>query len=90
MVRSIVGDWKVPIQTVLDQPVTKDILFELIKELEKIGILVIFIVSDQGPKNLGLAKTLGITPENVTFSMTEGGREIVFAYDWVHTFKNMR
>ena len=29
MVRSIGGDWKVPIQTEFDKPVTKEILFEL-------------------------------------------------------------
>ena len=81
---------KLPIWNGFDVPVSKDILLDLIEALEEINILVLICVSDQGPKNQGLAKILGIKVGNVFFNTKDGKRRIIFAYDWVHAFKNLR
>ena len=91
MARSIGGDWKVPIYTLFDVDVTKATLTEIICALEEIGIHVLLIVCDQGGKNLGLPKELGITTENVSFpNPYDQSRVVFFAYDFVHTMKNLR
>ena len=91
MVRSLGGDWKVPIYTVFDKDVTKEILDEVIIALETIGIHVLLTVCDQGGKNLSLPKVLNISPENITFpNPYDKDRVVIFTYDFVHTVKNFR
>ena len=91
MVRSLGGDWKVPIYTLFDSEVSKETLIEIICALETIGIHILLIVCDQGGRNMGLPKKLGITSENVSFTNPfDPNRVIFFSYDFVHTFKNLR
>ena len=91
MVSSIIDDWKFSIYTLFDEEVSKKTLFALIKCLEHIGLHVLIVVCDQGGKNLTLARELEISPENVTFkNPANENRIVIFSYDWVHTFKNLR
>ena len=91
MVSSIIDDWKFSIYTLFDEEVSKKTLFALIKCLEHIGLHVLIVVCDQGGKNLTLARELDISPTNVTFkNPANENRIVIFSYDWVHTFKNLR
>merc|ERR1712020_222417 len=106
MVRSLTGKWKFPIYVDFDVPkISKSLLFQIIFELEMIGIKVLITTCDQAGGNQGLAKSLGIfptkkiskqlgvehDPENVTFTNPwDNEREIFFSFDWVHAFKNLR
>jgi len=42
----------------------KDILLKIIEELYKVGYAVVATVSDMGPTNIGLWRTLNINMEN--------------------------
>ena len=59
--RSLYGDWKLPIFVAFDQAVTPQIYNQILFELGAIGIRVTISVCDQGPRNEGLAKELGIS-----------------------------
>ena len=91
LIKSILGDWELPIYSKFDSAITKKNLFRIIRKLESIGIKVMFFVCDQGPRNLTLAKKLGITIDNVSFpNPHDESREVCFAFDWVHAYKNLR
>ena len=91
LVKSLVGDWEVPIWQEFDQAVTKKNLFRIIKKLEEMGLIVLLTVCDQGPKNQKLANKLGISPENVFFvNPADNRRKVIFTFDFVHAFKNLR
>ena len=91
LVKSITGKWELPVYTKFDSAITKKNLFKIIRKLEEIGVKIMFVVCDQGPRNLTLAKKLGINTESVSFpNPCDESREICFAFDWVHCFKNLR
>lgn len=46
---------------------TKNILFDIIAEIHKVGFEVVGIVSDMGPTNIGLWKELSIQPSSSAF-----------------------
>ena len=91
LIKSITGDWEVPVYTKFDSAITKKNLFKVIRQLEAVGIKPMFVVCDQGPRNLTLAKKLGIDVDSVSFqNPCDPSRKIFFAFDVVHGFKNLR
>ena len=105
MLRSLIGDWKLPVYVEFDTKVTKSLLLQIIFQIEMIGIKVMITTCDQAGGNQGLAKSLGIfpskktseelgvdhDPENVSFTNPwDNERQVLFAFDWIHAFKNLR
>lgn len=66
MIRGLFSKWKQPIFYEYFKSMTKDILFEIIEALYKIGYIVVAMTSDMGPTNMSLWKQLnvGITVKN--------------------------
>ena len=91
LVRSLLGKWKFPVFFDFDTAVTSRIYFEIIYQLEAISTQILISLSDQGPRNLSLAKELGVSTENVLVpNPFDPSRFIVFSYDFIHVFKNLR
>ena len=60
-------------------------------QLESIGVPVLISACDQGPRNCGLAKLLGVSTENVeVINPFDSSRFVLFSFDFVHVFKNLR
>ena len=90
-VRSLYGKWKFPIFVAFDQAVTTEIYNEILYALGSIGIRVMLSVCDQGPRNQGLARALGITPSKPFITHPFNPDWSVFwAYDFIHLFKSLR
>ena len=91
MVRSLTSDWKYPIYVAFDSPVTPEIYKEIIMELEQIEYHVLMSACDQGSKNEGLAKRLGVTKDKFWIqNPADPSRIVLWSHDFVHTFKNDR
>ena len=70
---------------------TKEHYNQCILHLEGIKIKVLLSVCDQGPRNVGLAKALGVSKTNVRVpNPYDSSRFVLFSYDFVHIFKNIR
>ena len=73
MVRSLCSHWKQPLYFDFDQTMTREVLFEAIREVEEAGYRVVAIVSDLGGTNRKLLWTeqhlggLGVKPEDAFF-----------------------
>ena len=71
--------------------IPKFLLMQIIVQLEAIGIKVMSTVCDMSGDNQALAKELGIDTENISFTNPwDQDRQVFFAFDWVHGFKNLR
>ena len=91
MVRSLTSDWKYPIYLAFDSPVTPEVYKEVIMQLEMIGYHVLISACDQGSKNEGLAKRLGVTKDKFWITNpADPSRNVLWSYDFVHTHKNDR
>ena len=88
-ISSLIGDWALPFFTEFDKAMTKKTLFDIIKGLETVGIEIVYVTCDQGGSNQNLQTQLGITPETPYF-VSESGRKIFLAPDFVHVFKSLR
>lgn len=64
-VRSLTGKWKIIVFCDLECPMTKPVLFDIIKPLETSTAKVISTACDEGSRNLGLYKSLGVTKTKV-------------------------
>ena len=74
-----------------DSPVTVAVYKEIIMELELIDFPVLITTCDQGSKNEGLAKQLGITKDKYwSQNPADPTRDVLWCYDFVHVFKNDR
>ena len=91
MVRGLKQNWKQPVFFDFDTAVTKDLLFNIIKELHKINLIVCGISSDMGSTNKSLWNELGISVDKTYFENPEmkSGRVYVFS-DPCHILKNIR
>lgn len=69
---------------------TKELLFNIIEELHKIDFNVIAMVSDMGPSNMGLCRTLNISIENTTFEHPSTSNKIHVFADVPHLLKLAR
>ena len=91
LVRSILGKWKYPLFFDYDTAITAQHYNELIFQLESVRARVLITLSDQGPKNEGLANELGCSVDNFTVKNPyDSSRKIYFSYDLIHAFKNLR
>jgi len=71
MARGLIGNWRQPIFYDFDQPMTKEILFEIITLLQEIGYTVVAVTSDLGPTNVRLWKSMNIGVEISTNKNSE-------------------
>ena len=67
MIRGLVQPWRQLVFYDFDSNMTKEILFDLIEKIEAAGFNVVGMVSDLGPTNVKLWKTLGLGIENCSF-----------------------
>jgi hypothetical protein len=58
--RGLFSEWKQIVYTEFDTPMTKEILFEIIKELQAVGAVVRGISFDNATDNWGLLKSLKV------------------------------
>lgn len=65
MARGLRKSWKLPIFFDYDCEMTKEILFEIIVDLKKVGFTVVAVVCDLGTSNCMLRNKLAITPGKI-------------------------
>jgi len=68
----------------------KDILLKIIEELYKVGYDVVATVSDMGPTNIGLWRTLNINMENTSFKHPISNNNVHVFADVPHLMKLAR
>ncbi|KAF0310977.1 Transposable element P transposase [Amphibalanus amphitrite] len=92
MVRSLVGNWRLPLFFDFDRPMTADLLFDLVRQAESAGALVTGVVSDLGPTNQGLWRALGIAHNRRTSSTNpaDPNRQVWVFADTPHMIKLAR
>ena len=88
MIRGLLKNFKQAIYYQFDQPVTREILTEVLDRLDDIGFSVEIVVSDMGSKNMALWKELNIQPGQVHFQQRD--RNIRVAADVPHLLKLLR
>ncbi|KAF0288772.1 Transposable element P transposase [Amphibalanus amphitrite] len=92
MVRSLVGNWRLPLFFDFDRPMTADLLFDLVRQAESAGALVTGVVSDLGPTNQGLWRALGIAHDRKTSftNPADPNRQVWVFADTPHLIKLAR
>lgn len=90
MARGLTSQWKQPIYIGFDTKMTKQLLEEVIVELNKINFDVVACVSDCGGGNLGLWKELNITIEKTYFLHPSTNNKIYYFADVPHLLKLIR
>lgn len=92
MVRGLVGRWKQPIYYDFDVSYSKDVLFNLIRQIEEAGYPVVAIVHDMGPTNLRIWKDFNIDPMQgkCSFKNPDSDREVFILADVPHIMKLIR
>uniref|UniRef100_A0A1Y1KF34 Transposable element P transposase-like RNase H domain-containing protein n=2 Tax=Photinus pyralis TaxID=7054 RepID=A0A1Y1KF34_PHOPY len=86
MARGLFGNWKQPIFYDFDCKITKELLFEIIKNLEHIGYPVYAINSDLGGSNRGLWTSLNISENKTWFENPATKKNIYVFADAPHTY----
>ena len=59
--------WKFPVYYDFNQPVTKETLFSIVKDVEAAGGQVLCTVNDMGPGNIKLWNSLGVAHDKEAF-----------------------
>lgn len=91
MLRGLLKPWKQLVFYDFDCDMTKNILDNIIHEVETAGFIVAAIVSDLGPKNLALWKQLNINVNNSSFPNPFECKRPVFVFaDVPHLIKLIR
>lgn len=91
MVRGIRGRWKQSIFYNNDFKMDTDTLLYIIFELYKIGFVVVAAVSDLGPDNQTLWKSMGISPQTPYFKHPSEDEKVVYVFaDVPHLLKLLR
>jgi hypothetical protein len=91
LIRGVASAWKFPVYCDFDTAFLQTVMFDIIATMECLGLKVLISTCDQGPKNVGLCGDLGVSVENVFFENPyDSSRKVIFTYDFVHAFKNMR
>ena len=67
MVRSFSGKWMFPVYTAFDIAISVAMLNEVIMSLEQVGLKILTTTCDQGSRNLGLCRDLGVTKDKPYF-----------------------
>lgn len=73
-----------------DTPMTTEILFKIIACIHEVGFEVVALVSDMGPTNIGLWKSLNITPSSPSFINPVTFKNIHVFADVPHLLKLIR
>lgn len=90
-IKGLNDEWQMPIYNVFDSAISKFELLNLIQQLEAIDVMVVGMTCDQGPRNQGLVKELGISLSKTWFTNPfNQTRRIYFTYDWIHLLKSLR
>lgn len=93
MVRGIFSKWKQPVghwfvNSSCDAEEAKKNILDVIRELSRIGLVVMNVTADMGASNQGLATKLGATESNPTFFVDN--IEVSFSFDPPHLLKCLR
>lgn len=93
MVRSIAGDWKLPVcfcfvETSCKSNVIKPIIFDIIRKLQGCGVNVHALISDMGSNFMQLSCELSILTENCTILVDNF--KILYIFDTPHLMKKIR
>ena len=91
--RSVFSKYTMPLWYGYDQPMTPEVLTEILDKIQGMGYHVSGITCDNYSDNRTLAKQLGVTEELPRFQNPSPGKEndfIYFLYDPVHLMKLMR
>jgi len=90
MARELISKWKQPIFYKYDTPLTPEILFDIIEKLHEVGFNVVGVVSDMGPTNQGLLKSISVSDEQPNFKHPITGQRIHVFADIPHLIKLCR
>lgn len=91
MLRGIVGSWKQLIYYDFDCPMTKDLLFSIISQVEAAGFPVVATVNDMGTSNMSLWNSLNVSTETPYFTNPAvTSRKVYVLADVPHLMKLMR
>lgn len=91
MLRGLASPWKQLVYYNFDTDMTKDILFDIIVQVEEAGFLVVAMVSDMGPANVKLWRSLSVDINNTSFlNPACGDRDIFVFADAPHLIKLIR
>ncbi|CAI6348402.1 unnamed protein product [Macrosiphum euphorbiae] len=90
MARGLLSNWKQPLFYDFDTPMTTEILFKIIACIHEVGFEVVALVSDMGPTNIGLWKSLNITPSSPSFINPVTLKNIHVFADVPHLLKLIR
>lgn len=90
MARGLVSKWKQPIFYNYDTPMTVEILMEIISKLHHIGFAVVAVVSDLGPTNQGLWKSINVSYNQPNFEHPVSGKRVHVFADVPHLLKLAR
>lgn len=91
MLRGLFKNWKQPIFYKYDQPMTEEILTEILIELHQIDFVVVALVSDLGSTNMQLRRKLKINENKPYFLHPADQSKQVFVFaDSPHLIKLLR
>lgn len=90
MARGLISKWKQPIFYKYDTPLTSEILFDIIEKLHEVGFNVVGVVSDMGPTNQGLLKSISVSYEQPNFKHPITGQRVHVFADIPHLIKLCR
>ena len=85
------GDWKFPIFIDFDTAVTLQTYNEILFGTAAAGVRLMISVSDQGPRNESVGKSLGITTtHHWSTHPFNSAWKVYYTYDFIHEYKNQR
>lgn len=91
MSRGLTSKWKQQVYFKFDTDISKDILFDIIVPVEEAGFSVVAMVSDMGPMNVRLWKSLGVGIDKPSFTNPAYGDRDMFVFaDAPHLLKLIR
>ena len=90
MARGLTSPWRQPIYFKFDQPMTKEILFDVIQAMTDAGFDVVGITSDQGPTNKTLWNSLHVSLTKTFITLPGKTDKVYVFYDAPHLLKCIR
>lgn len=91
MIRGLVSPWKQLIYYDFDTAMSEDILHDIIVKVEAAGFIIVAMVNDLGPTNLGLWKSLNVSIHKSYFTNPAASDRKIFAFaDAPHLIKLIR
>jgi hypothetical protein len=90
MIRGLCSNWKQPIFVSFDTDMSKEILFNILSQLEEGGFPVVCCTCDMGGQNRSLWRSLGVNHEKPFFLHPKTGQEVFCMPDVPHLLKLIR